>query len=171
MFGKLIDFLVSVLDLFRFWTVIDPFELGIVLRLGRYSRTIKPGFHLLWPLAIEEVLSENVVPTTTNLSEQVLTCRDGVSIVAATMVRWSISDVRKTLLEVEDADEVLEDTCYGQTTKIIASLTWDEVIESVTDLEEKLLSAMRRRSHKWGIKVHEVSFTDLAKAKVLRVVT
>ena len=170
MFGKLIDFLVSVLDLFRFWTVIDPFELGIVLRLGRYSRTIKPGFHLLWPLAVEEVLSENVVPTTTNLSEQVLTCRDGVSIVAATMVRWSISDVRKTLLEVEDADEVLEDTCYGQTTRVIASLTWVEV-QQVSNVERLLLAGMRRRSHQWGIKVHEVSFTDLAKAKVLRVVT
>ena len=86
------------------------------------------------------------------------------------MVRWSISDVRKTLLEVEDAEEVLYDTCYGQTTKVIAGLQWVEM-QDVSNVERLLLEAMRRRSHKWGIKVHEVSFTDLAKAKVLRVVT
>ena len=170
MFDRLIDFLVSILGLFAFWTVIDPFELGIVLRLGRYSRTIEPGFHFVMPLGFEEVLSENVVPTTTNLNEQVLTCSDGVAVVAATMVRWSISDVRKTLLEVEDADEVLEDTCYGQTTKVIAALPWSQ-LSDISAIETTLLAAMRRRSHQWGIKVHEVSFTDLAKVKVLRVVT
>ena len=76
MFDRLFDFLFRFIELFRCFTVINEYERGIVLRLGKYNRELDKGFHWLLPLAIEEALSENVVITTINLNSQSLTDRD-----------------------------------------------------------------------------------------------
>ena len=107
MFERLIEWIEQFIDLFRFWQVINAYEEGVVLRLGKYHRNIGPGFHFIIPFNIEEVLRDNVVPTTTRITEQTMTTADLQQVVISVILRWRISDIRKILVEVEDADQVL----------------------------------------------------------------
>lgn len=166
MLDRLIDFVLDILDLFRVWTVIKPYEQAVVLRLGKYARTIGPGFHFILPFNMHEVLKANVVPTTLDLGEQSVTTADGRSIVIRAYLTWSIFDVRKLLLEVEDHEDALNDVASGYIAQAIAAADWDEVRQA--DFCNSLKPAIQRRARKWGISVQNVQFSDCTRSKSLR---
>jgi len=99
-FEKLIDVLLEFIDLFRFWQVVDQYEEGVVLRLGKYNRTLGPGIH--WMLQALR-----------------LDC----------IVRWKIKDIYKVLLETEGVDDVLKDATYATISKVVRAHTWDDIIK------------------------------------------
>ena len=60
MFDKLIDFLLNILDLFRFWVVVREGNRAVIYTLGKPTRTVGPqdgirgtGLHPKWPFWIE----------------------------------------------------------------------------------------------------------------------
>ena len=166
MFDRLIDFLVDFIDLFRFWTIVMPYEEGVVIRLGKYKKTVTAGWWLIWPFNIDQVLKANVVPTTLDLGEQSVTTADGQSVVVRAFLTWSIFDVRKLLLEVEDHEDALNDVASGYIAQAIAEADWAEV--SAADFCDGLKPAIQKRARKWGISVKNVQFSDCTRSKSLR---
>lgn len=178
MFERLIDLLVDFLGLFKFFTVLDEFEEGIVLTWGRPRNKrflglfgqshVGPGFHWIWPLAIEQVLVDNVVLTTSKLDSQSLTTRDGVGIIISAAITWKIKYVRKMLLEVESPDEALEDSTYGVIGQMVESRTWSEICDPA--FTDELVKAIRRKAFKWGIEVEEVYIVNKTRSVSLRLI-
>jgi len=178
MFEHLINFILDFFGLFKFWVVIDEFERGIVLTLGRPrtkrffglfgSYVLEPGVHLMWPFALEEVLVDNVVPTTTKLESQSLTTLDGYAIVVSAVITWKIRNIEKVLLEVEHPDQALEDSAYGIIGKLIGQTPWEELCDP--DFSDILTKAIRRKAFKWGIEVEDLSLADKTRSKSLRII-
>ncbi|MEJ2722032.1 MAG: SPFH domain-containing protein, partial [bacterium] len=56
----------AVIGFTMFYTI-DPEEIGVVLRLGKYVRSTEPGLHLKLPLGIERVTK---VPVQRQLKEE-----------------------------------------------------------------------------------------------------
>lgn len=166
MIDRLLDFLLEILDLFRFWTVIDAFEEGVVLRLGKYSRTIGPGLHLMLPFGLEEDMTESVVPTTKNLGPQSLTTFDDVAVVVSGVITYRIHDIKKVLLEVEDAETCLEDSSYGVIGEMVNHTEWDSLIDA--EFHEELSKMIRKRAWRWGIEVMQVQLAEVAKCWSVR---
>lgn len=166
MIDKLIDFLISILDLFRFWDVIDDFSEGVVLRCGVFHRELKPGLHFIIPFCIEKVICDNVVPRTVKLGTQSLTTKDGRSVIVSGVVTARINNIRKALLEVEGMDDALKDSCGGEISRVIAESTWDQL--HTGELSESLTQSCRKRGWRWGIEIMQVQMTDMTLAKSLR---
>jgi len=169
MFDRLIDLLLNFTELFKCWTILQPFERGVAVTLGTRIRPLNPGFNWLWPLAIDHVHKINVVPTTENLSLQTLTTKDAFTVIIGITVKWKVSDVEKILLEVEDYEGVVLDTCYGQLGDVVAQSTWEELMSP--EFPSRACTAMRYRAGRAGINVLNVNLTDLAKVKTYRMVT
>ena len=123
MFDKLVDLLIELLRSLRFCTVVRAYQRGVVLRFGRFHREIDPGYHWLIPVYIDEPIAVNVVPETMLIGPQSLTTKDGVSLVITTVVTFSIEDVRKFLLEIEGAHQVIEDSAFGIVARFIMGHT------------------------------------------------
>ena len=168
MFDKIFEFIFNVLDLFFVWKIVDEYEAGVVLRFGRYHRTVGPGRHWKWPLGIDNVLVDNVVPNTNVIPEQVLTTKDDKKVVISAMVRWRIHDIRKILLEVEDAENVMADCAMGEIAQHVKHCTLQQLHDE--DTSEPLYRAVRRRGWAWGIEIQELQITNFAETKVLRLI-
>lgn len=166
MFDRLLDLLLGAIDWFVPFKVLDPFQEGVVLRLGLCHRELGPGFHWVWPLGVEMVLVDNVVPRTVNLGAQSLTTRDAVAVVVGGVVTASISNIRKALLEVEGVDDALRDSCYGVIGQLVNSHTWDEL--HADDFAGKLTDACRKQASDYGIRIKRVQLSDLARMRAIR---
>ena len=77
MFDKLIELIVASLETFQFWTVINPYERAVLIRLGQFKEELAPGFHWRLPFHIDAVHSEHVVPRTERISGLATTTADG----------------------------------------------------------------------------------------------
>ena len=170
MLNRLIDLLLDLIALFYFGTVVAVYERAVVLRLGKFSRELQPGFHWVWPFAIEEVLKVNVVPESNDLPAQALTTADGRNIVASAVVVYRVRDVRKLLLETEDAETVLADASRGTIRQHLCRLTWDEIRQPGSKIDDDLTRAVRSNAFRWGIEVLSVMLSDLSRTAVLRLV-
>jgi regulator of protease activity HflC (stomatin/prohibitin superfamily) len=169
MLDRLFDFIHDFLGLFQFWVIIDEYERGVCKTLGvrrRKNPVLDPGFHFVWPLGIDEVLVDNVVPCVDEFDEQSLTTKDGKSITLNAVVMWSINDIQKILFDVEDADSALEEGTCGIIGELVESHTWAELHgDSFRRVCERRI---RGRVKKWGIKIHSVQFKNLTQSRAIR---
>ncbi len=157
----------EVLGWFQFITFVDPWEEGIVVQAGLFRRVLKPGWRLHLPFEIDEITLMNIRQTSMELAAQSVTTRDGKEIVIRGVLLWEIFDIKKTLLDVEDATGTLGNIAVGLI---------QECVE-VTDLADIRTRAFRtlvkrhiqKQARKWGISVRTVRFQDLTVAKSYRI--
>ena len=166
MIDRLIDLIVEFVGLFQIYTFIDQYEEGVVLRCGKYHRTVGPGWCWVLPMNLESVLTDNVVPTTIELGVQSLHTSDDKHINIQGVLLWKISDIRKVLLEVEDADDALMDAASGYITDMVESHTWEEIRSM--EFAKHLKSSIQEQARVWGIRVMRVYISDCSKTRAIR---
>ena len=165
MFDRLFDFLAQVWQYLIPCVVVDQYERAVVLRWGKYHRTLEPGFHLRWPIG-EAVFSANVVANTSNLGAQSLTTSDGKAAVVSAIVTWKVNDIQKFLLEVEGQTEAVMDLAYGAIAEWVLAHPWDEICRK--DASERITRLVRRRSAEYGIEIVRVQLSDVAQCRSVR---
>jgi regulator of protease activity HflC (stomatin/prohibitin superfamily) len=167
MLNRLIDLLITVWESLLPFTVIYDFERGVILRLGRYNRSIGPGFHWRWPLGIEAVFIDNVVPHPIALAQQSLTTADKLTIVLTPIITYRIQNVRKFLLELEGGEQAIMDVAPGIITDYVMEHDW-EILCDDKNVSEELRTLIHEAVKEWGVKVTKVQLRDLSIAKSYR---
>jgi hypothetical protein len=84
-------------------------------------------------------------------------------------VKYHIADVRAYLLDIWDSADVLNDVTLGAIKKIVASVDYSELQSS--GIEQDVISIVQEEAQKFGVHVHNVTFSDLGKVKSLRLIT
>lgn len=166
MFDQLKELIIQLLDKFAFLVIVEEYERVVVLRFGKFHRSLEPGLHWVWPLMIEKALNENVVPRIYNLDAQSLTTTDGKSVVVSGNVLAQITDIRKALLGVEHANDAIKNVCVSEIARAVTRSPWSELTSE--SFGEALTAACRKRGWKWGIEIMEVQLSDVATVRSLR---
>jgi regulator of protease activity HflC (stomatin/prohibitin superfamily) len=159
---KLIDFLISVLDLFRFWSLLPPEQAGFVRRFGLPVRDLKPGLNFLWPFNVETTTKVDMRLWADVLPAQSLRTADGVEFVVRLMVSYQVQDPRKMVLECYDAGNNVLDIAAGALGTAISRAVAEDVDSG--KVLRKVRSALTTAAKGWGIQVHRVQFADCTRA-------
>lgn len=150
--------------------IINVFEHGVILRLGKYSRMAPPGVCWKWPL-LEEVLYTETAIATINLCAQTLTTKDRKQLVVETIIKYEIKDVKPYLLEVVDRDDILNDVTLGAVQRAISYNTYDDIFSDIKRIEEQVLKNVRIEINKLGFKIHKITFSTIGVIKTIRLIT
>lgn len=167
MLDRLISLIHEFLDLFKFACIVDAYQQGVILRFGRYHRTIHPGLAWHWPLGIERAITQGVVPSVQEGLQSLYT-KDGHAIVVRSIVTWRVSDIRKALLEVLTYDHAVLDATCGVLSKHVSQANWDDLIKP--EFAEAMLKDARKRAFRWGIEIMQFQFKDLQKCRSIRLI-
>lgn len=167
MFDRLIDTLLQFIELFKFWAVLQPYEAAVRTRLGKFKDVLEPGFHWIYPLGIDHVVTEHTVPRTHHLGAQSATTVDGVAIGFVAVITVKVRDVKTALLEVEHSEDAVIDSCSGTIGQVLSTVTWADILggEAVLD---KITAACRKKGFKFGLEVMAVQFSSMAKTRSIR---
>jgi len=159
-----------ILELFKamgvsaaFWVVIDPWQAGVILRLGKFSRKLDIGFHLKIPF-IESAIIQNTATTTTSLSAQSIVAPDGVVYTVEGVVKWSVSDVKPFACDIWDSENVIIDSAKSAMAEVISK-------HGAKDIGNQVATKARISLRKYGISVDTVTITTLAPIKCIRLIT
>lgn len=167
MLDRLVDFVIQFAELFRFWVILEPYDEGVMLRLGKFTKTLGPGLTWKLPFGFETALIQSVVPTTHSLGNESITTKDGKGVGFHSIVTYQIRDIKKALLDVADTDHALRDACAGEIGRVLREHNWCDIIGSVEILDE-LTAACRKRGFRYGIEVMSVQLAGLALVKSIR---
>lgn len=165
MFDRLIDIVTGFGEALLPFTIVDDFQEAVILRFGKFSRSLKPGIHFMIPF-LERVIKDNVVLRTTDLSPQSLVTQDNKTVTIRLIATWRITDIKKALLEVEGIDDVLKDTFYASAGEYVQRHTFAEI--SQQGFATKLKGACQRRAEEYGVTITRLAFGELSECLAIR---
>ncbi len=176
--------LLLVVFFFSSWFTVEPEEVGVVLRLGKYVRTVNPGLNFKWPFGIETVYK---VPVQRQLKQEFgfRTLRPGVRTqysqrryneeslmltgdLNAAQVEWivqyRIADPYKYLFRIRNAESTFRDINEAVMREIVGDRTVNEVltvgrqeIASAAEIKVQQLA----NQYETGIKVDQIVLQDV----------
>ena len=156
---------------------------GVVLRFGKFLKTVEPGLHFKFPFSIDRV---TVLPTRrqlklefgfvtpgyTNPHQPGKDAREERSMVTgdlnAALVEWvvqyRIEDPKQYLFDVRNPDQTLRDLSEAAMREVIGDRTVDEVITiGRQDIEISALARMQELAKRYilGIRVDQVQLKNV----------
>ena len=151
----------------EFITVLDPWEEGVQIRFGKFQRVVQGGWWLHLPFLIDEFHCLNVRPTAMLLNEQALTTRDNKDIVVQGVLMWSVFDVKRALLDVENVTETLEQIAIGIVQDVVETQTWAYI--RTPECRKDIKKAIQSQARRWGVTVSTFKFQSIVQADAYKI--
>lgn len=148
--------------------LVGPDRGGVRLSLGRYVRTLSPGWYLWWPL-IQECHVIPITPQVVDLRGQSVSTKDGFDIVISGAVMYRIVSPEKTILNVQDYDKSLQTLALGIIETFVEKKTLDECLD-LDQLRREILEGIRESANIWGMKIMKIYITDKGSVRNIRVI-
>ncbi|MHC5009377.1 MAG: slipin family protein [Planctomycetota bacterium] len=141
--------------------VLDQWERGVVLRLGKFSRQIGPGLYWIIPL-IERVVKrvDQRVMTTSFLAEQALS-KDTVPVNVDAVLFWHVWDAKMATLEVADYQAAVSWAAQTTLRDMIGRTMLAALLSEREQLDAQLREAIDAKTEPWGITVQSVEIRDV----------
>lgn len=165
MFDKLIDFIISTIEDFLPIFFVKQYNNGILLRMGRFVRVVKPGLVFKIPF-LDKIETTTIVTTTLSIPTQSVMTKDKQHLVVKGVVKYRISDVEAFMLTVYDATDAISDTLQSIIKTHIAMRNLDECVDN--EFDNTITKKLRSEVKHWGIEVDKVTLTDIGQIKSLR---
>jgi len=147
--------------------IADQWEKAIVLRMGKYTGLRGPGIFFTIPLIdkVDNYIDQRVRVTEFK-AEQTLT-KDTVPVNVDAVVYWTVWDVEKAALEVQDYEMAIAYTAQTGLRDVIGKHELAELLQErdkVTDLLQRMLD---EHTNPWGITCQNVGIKDIVIPQLL----
>ncbi|GAB3599193.1 SPFH domain-containing protein [Angustibacter peucedani] len=128
----------------------------IIERLGRYSRTLDPGLHLLVPF-IDKVRAvvDLRVQVVTFPPQSVITS-DNLVVNVDTVIYFQVTDAKAAVYEIQNYIVGIEQLAGTTLRNVIGSLDLEQTLTSRDQINGQLRGVLDDVTGTWGIRVNEV---------------
>ncbi len=141
--------------------IADQWEKAVVLRMGRYNGLKGPGLFFIIPI-IDQVNSyiDQRVRVTEFRAEQTLT-KDTVPVNVDAVVYWTVWDVEKAALEVQDYSKAISYIAQTDLRDIIGKHELADLLQEREKIAEALQKTLDTNTNPWGITCQTVGIRDI----------
>ena len=135
--------------------IVQPYQKGVVERLGRYQRTVQPGLTLIIPFvdAIQKVdMREQVV----DVPPQEVITKDNVVVTVDAIVYFEATDPVKLVYNVADFYNAATKLAQTNLRNVVGEMELDAALTSRDHINAKLREVLDDATDKWGVRVVRV---------------
>ncbi len=160
-------FSVAVLALvaWALWSTIKIVSQGsnyTVENLGRYTRTLQPGMHILIPV-IERVGHQiNMKEQVIDIPSQDVITRDNAMVRVDGVAFFQILNAAKAAYEVDQLEHSMINLTMTNIRTVMGSMDLDELLSNRDQINAKLLHVVDAATEAWGVKVTRIEIKDIA---------
>jgi regulator of protease activity HflC (stomatin/prohibitin superfamily) len=141
--------------------VINQYERGVVLRLGRVRSNVKePGLRIIIPI-IDQMRKVNMQIVTLPVESQKIITKDNVSIDVSAVAYYRVTDPIKSVVEIQNVVSATYQIAQTTVRNIVGQSALDEVLSETTAINEKIKVVLEAATEKWGIFVSTVEVKDI----------
>ncbi|MBI4137579.1 SPFH/Band 7/PHB domain protein [Candidatus Roizmanbacteria bacterium] len=147
--------IIGIVALFRSLRIVNQYEKGIILRLGRYHATADPGITFLMPF-LDSITKVDMRERVINVIPQEVITKDNVSVVVDAVIYYKVTDPVKAEFEIEDFDLAATTLAQANLRNIIGEKTLDETLTARDVINVNLRDVLDEATDNWGVKVTRV---------------
>lgn len=141
--------------------IADQWEKAVVLRMGKFTGLKGPGFFLIIPIVdrIDKYIDQRVRVTDIK-AEKTLT-KDTVPVNVDAVVYWTVWDVEKAALEVQDYEKAILNISQTGLRDTIGRHELSDLLSDRQKISTELQSILDEHTNPWGITCQNVGIRDI----------
>ncbi len=148
--------------------VASQWESIVVLRMGKYNRTVGPGVYFVIPFIEHVALKADQRVMLTGLGAEETLTSDLIPVNVDAVVFWVVWDPQKACVEVEDYYDAVSIVAQTTLRDAIGRKDLNKLIMMRDQLDDELKDAISEKVSDWGISIIDVEIRDLVIPKELQ---
>lgn len=152
--------IVAVIFILSGIKVINQYERGVVLTLGRFTGLREPGLRLVVPI-FQTVRKVDVRSTPIDVPRQEIITRDNVTVNIDAVVYFRVIDAQKAVLETVNYVYATSQFAQAALRDATGNAELDELLSKREEISQQIKLIVDAETDKWGIDVENVKIQSI----------
>lgn len=135
--------------------VVQQYEKGLVMRLGKYRSTVTSGLTFIVPF-VDDLIRVDMRERVINVAPQKVITKDNVTVEVDAVVYYKVIDPMKSQFEVQNFDYACTTLAQTNLRNLVGDRTLDETLVARDMINTNLRNVLDEATNTWGVKVTRV---------------
>jgi regulator of protease activity HflC (stomatin/prohibitin superfamily) len=140
--------------------VIDQYERGIILTLGKYTGTRVPGLTWIFP-GIQRMIKIDLRISTVDIPQQEVITKDNVPVGINAVVYFHVENAERALLNIQDYALAVTQYAQAALRDVIGGVELDSALSEREQIAGEIKKILDEATKAWGINVTDVKIQDI----------
>ena len=140
--------------------VINQYERGVVLTLGKYTSTRTPGLTWIFP-GIQRMIKVDLRVTTTDIPQQEVITKDNVPVGINAVVYFQVENAENAILNIQDYTLAVSQYAQAALRDVIGGIELDALLSEREQISDEIKKIVDEATNTWGIDVTDIKIQDI----------
>lgn len=140
--------------------IINQYERGVVLTLGRYTGIRQPGLRIVIPI-FQRLIKVDVRSTPIDVPKQEIITKDNVTVGVDAVVYLRVIEASKAVLETTNYVYATSQFAQAALRDVTGNADMDELLSKREEISQKIKEIVDSETDKWGIDVENVKIQNI----------
>lgn len=140
--------------------VINQYERGVVLTLGRFTGIREPGLRIVVPI-FQKLLRVDVRSTPIDVPKQEIITKDNVTVNVDAVVYLRVIESSKAVLETTNYIYATSQFAQAALRDVTGNVDLDDLLSKREEISQQIKEIVDRQTDQWGIDVENVKIQNI----------
>lgn len=152
--------IVVVLFILSGLKVVNQYERGVVLTLGKFTGMRQPGLRIIIPI-FQRMIRVDVRTNTIDIPKQEVITKDNVTVNVDAVVYFRVMDAQKAVLEVTNFIYASSQFAQAALRDVSGNVELDSLLGKRDEVSQQIKDIVDKQTDKWGIDVESVKIQNI----------
>lgn len=140
--------------------IVNQYERGVVLTLGKISGIRNPGLNVIIPI-FQTLRKVDVRSTPVDVPKQEVITKDNVTLGVDAVVYFKVLDATKAVLETSNYVYATSQFAQAALRDVIGNVEMDDLLSKREEISQQIKTIVDQETEKWGIDIENVKIQNI----------